>query len=314
MFRRVAAVVAEPERSYDPANAERWQTAYYHSMAHGLFLPNSPTLMNAGTRLAQLAACFVLPVEDSIADIFAAVRNMALIHQSGGGTGFSFSHLRPEGDVAHEVGEAASGPVSFMRVFDIATDVVKQGGRRRGANMGVLSVSHPDILEFVHVKDDAAALRNFNLSVAVPDAFLDALRSGAEWPLVNPRTGAVVGQTPAAHLWGEIAPRPGARRPGSLHRRDQSPQPHPALGAIEAPPILHLAPSTSRGRWPSGFDWDHSMSSTSRRPLLDNVIDIGHYPLHDIARVTRANRKIGPGSWACQPSSPRASPTPRSRL
>ena len=173
LFRRVARAVAAADRQHEgEAAGDRMEQAYLEAMERLLFLPNSPTLMNAGTPLGQLAACFVLPVGDSIGGIFGAVRDAAVIHQSGGGTGFSFSHLRMKGDRVRETGGVASGPVSFMQVFDVATEVVKQGGRRRGANMGVLDVSHPDILEFVHAKQEGTALRNFNLSVAVSDAFL----------------------------------------------------------------------------------------------------------------------------------------------
>src|SRR5512134_1314416 len=181
LFRRVARAVAAADRQHEgEAAGERMEQAYVEAMRALEFLPNSPTLMNAGTSLGQLAACFVLPVGDSLEEIFGAVRAAAIIHQSGGGTGFAFSRLRMKGDRVRETGGVASGPVSFMRVFDVATEVIRQGGRRRGANMGVLDVSHADVLEFIHAKDDGQALRNFNLSVGVSDAFLLALDRGGD--------------------------------------------------------------------------------------------------------------------------------------
>jgi ribonucleoside-diphosphate reductase alpha chain len=311
MFRRVAHAVAEADRAHEgEGGAARMEEAYYKAMTGLLFLPNSPTLMNAGTRLGQLAACFVLPVGDSIPEIFDAVRNMALVHQSGGGTGFSFSRLRPEGDVVHETGGVASGPVSFMRVFDTATEVVKQGGRRRGANMGVLRVDHPDIERFVAAKETQDALTNFNLSVAVPDAFMHALHQDALWELVNPRTARVTHTIPARRIWSllcEAAWRTGD--PGVLFIDEINRcNPTPALGQIEATnpcgeqPLLpfeacnlgsiNLAPFAR----PAGFDWQ-GLDETARLAVrfLDNVIDAGSYPLPEIARISLANRKIGLG-------------------
>jgi len=186
MFCRVAEHVAKAEARYGN-DAEVHCQKYKRAMRDLLFLPNSPTLMNAGLPLGQLSACFVIPVEDSIEGIFDALKYMALIHQSGGGTGFSFSHLRPKNDVVRSTGGVASGPVSFMSIFDAATNVIKQGGRRRGANMGVLRIDHPDILEFIEAKDRPGFLENFNVSVAATDEFMKAARSGGSIPLINPR-------------------------------------------------------------------------------------------------------------------------------
>ena len=200
-----------------------------------LFLPNSPTLMNAGTNIGQLSACFVLPIEDSIESIFRTLGIMAQIHKSGGGTGFSFSRIRPKGDVVNNTARVASGPVSFIEVFDKATEAVKQGGRRRGANMGVLSCNHPDIREFVSSKK-SGGLRNFNISVGFDAAFFDALGAGKEIPLVNPRDGSVSAGIPAKDLWREVAEQawatgdPGVLFMDEINRR----APSPGMGPIEA--------------------------------------------------------------------------------
>jgi len=310
LFRRVAAAIALAEERFAPEERSRWEGRFYEAMAGRWFLPNSPTLMNAGTAIGQLSACFVLPVPDSIPGIFGALTEMALIHQTGGGTGFSFSRLRPAGDIVAETGGVASGPVSFMRVFDVATDVIKQGGRRRGANMGVLAVEHPDIEAFVTVKDDRTAMTNFNLSVGIRDAFMEAVDSGGSWPLVNPRTGETVRHVEARELWELICAAawrngdPGLLFLDEVNRHN----PTPSVGAIEATnpcgeqPLLPYEScnlgSINLARLAEGgvFDWEH-LDELVRLAVrfLDDVIEVNRFPVPAIAEMTKANRKIGLG-------------------
>src|SRR6186997_2277822 len=242
LFQRVATTIAEPDRQYGAtvAEVEATATAFYELMTTGQFEPNSPTLMNAGRPLGQLSACFVLPVEDALSNgksgIYDTLRAMALVHQSGGGTGFSFSRLRPKNAIARSTMGVASGPVSFMSLYDASTDVVKQGGTRRGANMGILRVDHPDIMDFIHCKDDLTQVTNFNISVAVTDAFMLALEAGTPYDLIHPRTGKVVGQLDPREVFKQIVH--GAWKtgePGVFYiDRANNYNPVPHLGSYEA--------------------------------------------------------------------------------
>jgi ribonucleoside-diphosphate reductase alpha chain len=311
MFGRVARAVAEAETLLGRAEeAGHWREIFEAMLADGDFLPNSPVLMNAGTALGQLAACFVLPVEDSMESISDALKSMALLQRAGGGTGFAFSALRPRGDVVASTGGEASGPVSFMRVFDAATEHVKQGGRRRGANMGVLRVDHPDVLEFVEAKLDAGTLQNFNLSVGVTDAFMQAVEAGAPYDLVHPGRRQVVRRLPAREVFERIVHAawacgdPGVLFLDSINRAD----PLPVLGAIEATNPCGEVPLRP---WEScilgsvnlvhvvasgGIDWQRLRATVHAGVrFLDDALEVNRDPLPQVAAATRASRKIGLG-------------------
>ncbi|MEO8699103.1 MAG: adenosylcobalamin-dependent ribonucleoside-diphosphate reductase [Kofleriaceae bacterium] len=317
LFRRVARHVSNIEGRYDyPADEIAAVRGRFERMMSSLeFLPNSPTLMNAGRPLGQLAACFVVPVDDSTTGVFEAVRWAAEIQKTGGGTGFSFSRLRPTGDLVASTGGHASGPVSLMQVFDVATEAIKQGGTRRGANMGMLRVDHPDILEFIAIKLDPVRMRNFNLSVAITDTFMTAVRTGTTYDLVNPRSGAVTGQLDARRVLDAIANAAWAvGDPGMVFiDRVNELQPTPALGNIEATnpcgeqPLLPFESCTLGSIDVGKFVLDGQLEWERLRitihdavRFLDDVIDANRYPLVEIERATKATRKIGLGimGWA----------------
>lgn len=313
LFRRVAGYIAQAELiSGNPADADRWEEVFFEMIIARDFLPNSPTLMNAGTSLGQLSACFVIPVEDTIAGIFEAIKEMALVQRTGGGTGFSFSKLRPASDPIVSTGGQASGPVSFMKIFDCATTHIKQGGKRRGANMGVLRVDHPDILDFIRAKKDSQALRNFNLSVSVTDSFMNALMAKDSYDLVHPADGRITARIKAMDVFQEIIQAawetgdPGLLFVDSINRAN----PTPHIGPIEATnpcgeiPLLnyescnlgslnlaHMLEDDGRK-----VDTDKLLSTVrSSVRFLDNVISMNRYPIQEIQTVTEGNRKIGLG-------------------
>lgn len=320
MFRRVADSIAAMDANFDSsADTEKLSEEFYEMMTELRFLPNSPTLMNAGRPLGQLSACFVLPIEDSMEGIFNSVKNAALIHKSGGGTGFSFSRLRQSGAAVSSTGGVASGPVSFMKVFNAATEAVKQGGTRRGANMGVLRVDHPDIVEFINCKSDNKEITNFNISVGITEAFMEAVINETDYDLIDPRTKDVVGHESAVKIFNMIVDHawqngePGIVFLDRLNRDNVT----PTVGEIESTnpcgeqPLLPYE-SCNLGsinltkmlrKTLTGYEFDYVLlEETVRKAVhfLDNVIEANNYPLDIIAETTKASRKIGLGvmGWA----------------
>src|SRR5438132_1175460 len=317
LFARVAWNLALAERNYGATETQVEEIAhrFFHIISSLEFLPNSPTLMNAGLELQQLSACFVLPVDDSLAGIFQTLKESALIHQSGGGTGYSFSRLRPKNDFVKSTMGVASGPVSFMKVYDAATQQVKQGSKRRGANMGILRVDHPDILEFITCKDKTNEITNFNISVAITDKFMESLKSGTKYDLVNPRNNQIAGQLDAREVLDKIAFQAWKNGEPGLFFIDENNrrQPTPHVADMEATnpcgeqPLLpyescnlgsiDLARHMKRnavGRW--DVDWkklEGTIRATTR--MLDDVIDMNVYPVKQIEEMTYATRKIGLG-------------------
>lgn len=314
LFARVARAVSQAELVLGTArDADHWQQVFQDLLARLDFLPNSPTLMNAGTSLGQLSACFVVPVEDSVDSIFGALRAMALLQRTGGGTGFAFSRLRPCGDVVVSTGGAASGPVSFMRVFDCATEHIKQGGRRRGANMGVLRVDHPDIVDFIDAKLDGS-LPNFNLSVGVTDRFMEAVAAGGFHDLVHPGQQRCVGRVSAREVFDRLVSAawrcgdPGILYLDAVNRAN----PTPALGDIETTnpcgevPLLpwescvlgsvNLAAMVRGTDRTAAMDWER-LGEAVRGGVrfLDDVIEVNQAALPEVAEMARGNRKIGLG-------------------
>ncbi len=309
LFRRVAKAVAACDSKYGE-NADESEKVFHKMMSHLEFIPNTPTLFNAGTQLGQLSACFVLPVDDSLEGIFTSAKNMALIEQSGGGVGFDFSRLRPKGDIVRSTKGVASGPVSFMRIFDTGTEIIKAGGKRRGAMMAVLRVDHPDVLEFITSKQQPGFLSNFNISVAVSDEFMKAVEEDGEYWLVNPRNKQRTKKLAAKEIWDLMAKSawmsgdPGVIFIDEVNRHN----PTPLVGRIESTnpcgeqPLLpyescnlgsiNLSKMVEDGR----INWEKLREIIHNAVhFLDNVIDANKYPLKEIEQITHANRKIGLG-------------------
>jgi ribonucleoside-diphosphate reductase alpha chain len=306
LFQRVAEAISAP----DGKQRRKWAEKYLEMMLSARFIPNSPTLMNAGKKKGQLSACFVLPVHDSLEEIFTTLKSAALIQQSGGGTGFSFSELRPQGSEVSSTAGTAAGPVSFIRVFDAATEAVKQGGTRRGANMAVLRVDHPDVRDFIACKRDGKSISNFNISLGVTDTFMHALESGGKYALIDPRTGKVTEQVSAREFFDEaIAQAWSTGDPGVVFLdRINLFNPTPKLGPMQSTnpcgeqPLLPYEScnlgSLNLSQYYSerGFDWELLKDDTHAAVrFLDNVIDVNVYPVKETRAITLRNRKIGLG-------------------
>ena len=315
MFRRVARHIAEAEKKYsDQPDVEKIEALFYDMMTEFKFLPNSPTLMNAGRSLGQLAACFVLPVEDSMEGIFESLKNAAIIHKSGGGTGFSFSRLRPKNSMVGTTGGIASGPVSFMKIFNTATEQVKQGGTRRGANMAILRVDHPDIMEFIYCKKNNSELNNFNISVGLTEAFMEAVKNGKEYDLLDPRDGKAVGRLNAGEVYQALFSQAWENGdPGIIFLdRINRDNPTPELGEIESTnpcgeqPLLPMEACNLGSINLSRFVVEKNGTPTIDHKelgriikaavrFLDNTIDMSKYPIPEIDEMVKGNRKIGLG-------------------
>ncbi len=311
MFQRVASNIAQAELNYGTEeDVEKWSRKFYELMRSLIFLPNSPTLMNAGTSLQQLSACFVLPIPDSMEDIFNAVKYTALIHKSGGGTGFSFSRIRPSEDIVKSTGGVASGPISFMRVFDVATDVIKQGGRRRGANMGILRYDHPDIFDFITAKDRTVQFSNFNISVGIDEEFMKAVEKNENIELKNPRNNEVVRTVKARAIFDLLvynAWKTGDPGIVFLDRLNKD-NPTPHIGRIECTnpcgeqPLLPYEACNLGSINLEKMAKDNSINYDLLKEIvhtavrfLDDVIDQSKFPIEEITKMVMANRKIGLG-------------------
>ncbi|NHI91965.1 MAG: adenosylcobalamin-dependent ribonucleoside-diphosphate reductase [Candidatus Lokiarchaeota archaeon] len=311
MIRRVASLVAKADLKYDKkVDITSIEQQFFDLMSNFYFLPNSPTLMNAGTEIGQLSACFVIPIEDNLVSIFEAVKKTAIIHQTGGGTGFSFSKLRPKGDIVRGTSGVASGPISFMKVFDTTTEVIKQGGRRRGANMGILNVHHPDILDFIICKGEEEILTNFNISVTITDTFMNAVKKNQGYDLINPRTNKVVKQLNAKNIFDLIIQNAwNTGDPGIVFLDTMNKfNPTPDLGKIESTnpcgevPLLPYEScnlgsiNLSKLVKNNKFDFQKLKNIIKLAVhFLDNVIDVNLFPFPEIEKITRGNRKIGLG-------------------